>query len=88
MILMDTGATFDMMNRKLAESRMPKFIRKLVRPTDINTANGKTKVSSGIRIRSGPWDCITNAVLLDNSPNLSSVGQRVLNAGFTFIWVK
>ena len=66
MILMDTGATFDMMNRKLAESRMPKFIRKLIRPTDINTANGKTKVSSGIRIRSGPWDCITDAVLLDN----------------------
>lgn len=88
MVLMDTGASYGMLNRALAEGRMPESVRKLIRPADVNTANGKTKVSAGIRIRSGPWDCITDALLLNNSPNPSSVGQRVLNAGFTFIWVR
>ena len=77
-----------MINRNLVDGRMPGYIRDLIKPTNINTANGAAKVSKGVRVRTAPWDCVTDAILMDNSPNLNSVGQRVLNAGFSFLWIK
>ena len=82
MILIDTGATYDMINRTLVQGRLPQAIRDLIKPTRINTANGKACVREGIRVRTAPWDCVADAVLMDDSPNLNSVGQRVLNADF------
>ena len=88
MIFIDTGATYDMINRTLVQGRMPQAVRDLIKPTRINTANGKACVREGIRVRTAPWDCVADAVLMDDSPNLNSVGQRVLNADFSFIWIK
>ena len=88
MVLIDTGASYDMINRSLVEGRLPECVRDLIKPTNINTANGQAKVNMGVRIKTGPWDCVTDAILLNDSPNLNSVGQRVMNAGFSFIWVE
>ena len=88
MVLIDIGASYDMINRNLVDGRMPEYIRDLIKPTNINIANGKAKVTKGVQIKTGPWDCVIGAILLDDSPNLNSVGERVLNASFTFIWVR
>ena len=54
MVLIDTGASFDMINKSLVIGRLPDAIRDLVKPTNINTANGRTRVQVGIRIKMGP----------------------------------
>lgn len=54
MVMIDSGATYDMFNRGLVEARFPKFMRELIKATKINTANGKAAVDKGVRICSGP----------------------------------
>ena len=54
MVLIDTAATYEIINRMLVEGRLPGCIRDLIKPTSISTANGKTKVNAGIRIKTGP----------------------------------
>ena len=44
MVMIDSGATYDMLNRGLVEARFPKFMRDLIKATKINTANGKASV--------------------------------------------
>ena len=77
-----------MLDKGVAEARFPKFMRELIKATKISTANGKASVDKGVRICSGPWDCATDAILMKNSPNLSSLGQRTMHAGFSFIWIR
>ena len=72
MILIDTGASYDMINRHLVDGRMPGHVRDLIKPTNINIANGKAKVTKGVRIRTAPWDCVTDAILLEDSLNLKT----------------
>ena len=53
----------------------------------MDTANDTVTVDEGVRVRVGHWDAIIDGTVMDGcSTNLSSVGQRVMNAGFTHIW--
>lgn len=88
MVIIGSGATYDMLNKVLVEARFPKFMRGLLKTTEINTANGKAAVDKGVRICSGPWDCASDAMLMENSPNRTSLGQRTMHAGFSFIWAR
>ena len=88
LIIVDTGATYDMANKEIVEKLFPECIRNLHKKTIINIANGKAYVEHGVKIRSGTWDCVADNIMMPNCPNLMSVGQRVLNAGFTHIWVR
>lgn len=67
-ILIDIGATYDMINRTLVQGRLPQAIRDLIKPTRINTANGKACVREGIRVCTAPWALRLGIVL----PVLSS----------------
>ena len=58
MILIDTGATYDMINRTLVQGRLPQAIRDLIKPTKINTTNGKACVREGIRVSTAPWTAL------------------------------
>ena len=86
--MIDSGATYDMLSRGLVEARFPKYLRDLIKATRINTANGKASVDKGVRLCSGPWDCATDAILMKNSPNVSSMGQRTIHAEFSFLWIR
>lgn len=88
MVIIDTGATYDMLNKWLAEACFPATMRELLKATKINMANGKAAVDKGVSIRSGPWDCITDAMMMKNLPNLTAVGQRTMHVGFSFIWIR
>ena len=68
MVIMHTGATYDMLNKALVDHRFPQCARDLLRTNQINTSNGKARVEEGVRIKSGPWDCTTGTIMMDNSP--------------------
>ena len=62
-----------MVNKLRVDARFPECIRSLLKKTNISTANGRAKVEHGVRIWSGPWDIQSDAIMMNNSPNLTSV---------------
>jgi hypothetical protein len=54
---------------------------------EFDTANDVAFADSGIRAQVGTWDCVSDFVCMDGSPNLIPIGERCLESGFSSLWI-
>ena len=85
--ILDTGADYDVLNRKRAMA-FRNFLRKRRDAVTFDTAGGERQASDGARIQVAWWDGPNDFLLLKDSPSLVSVGSRCQAGQFTFVWVR
>ena len=86
-IIIDSGSSTNVLSEDVAEQTLSRFIGDIDVDMELETANDVTSTSRGVRLQIAPWDMPTDYVLLDSSPELISMGERTMLAGFTFVWV-
>ena len=87
-LIIDSGSTANVLNKDKVKARNKELLRPTVHRLTFDTANSQTCVNRGLRARVGEWDCEADYVLMDDSPELLSLGERCMNAGYTFVWVE
>ena len=84
--LQDTGSGFDLVDR----SRCDQFTLDHAQPLDIplilNTANGECQIDETVPIQIGPTAENAEALLLDSTPDVMSIGYRCVEKGYGFYW--
>ena len=86
-IIIDSGSSTNVLSEDVAEQTLSRFIGDIDVDIELDTANDVTSASRGVRLQIAQWDMPTDYVLLDSSPELISMGERTMLAGFTFVWV-
>ena len=87
MVIIDTGASNNTLNAKKAKKNLSKFVEDTAFELEFDTANGTSTADAGMRVRVGAWDANCDYVLMDDSLELISVGERTMCCGFSFLWV-
>ena len=65
-----------------------KFLRSTRFPVPVNSANGKLSLNRVSRGKLSIWDVEADYMFLPKSPLLQSMGERVLENDYSFIWIK
>ena len=86
--IIDSGASTDVLSLEDFSSLFPEFIRQTHNKMTFQTANDVVDASKGVRVRIADWDTPSDAVLMQNSPKLTSLGARCMHAGMSFIWIR
>jgi hypothetical protein len=87
LVIIDTGSSSNANNSKLVKQSPDRFIQETEFKQEYDTANGISETSAGIRVQIGTWDGPCEWLMMEDSPDLLSVGERCMFAGFTFVWV-
>ena len=85
-ILVDTGASWHMASRKTLPPEVVRTARRLKIPIKLSTANGDITVSAVVDIKPPGFDHTVEALLLDDTPTVVSVGKFCMDYGFGFYW--
>ncbi len=85
--IVDSGATTGSINDGRAQKTIWNLIRKTKSNMTFDTANDAAKVSQGVRAQVAWWDCEADYVLMPFAPELISMGERCMFAGFHYIWI-
>ena len=92
--LIDTGSGMDLCGKRLLTHRDASDVPEAIvegKPMTFNTANGPYKAKKQVLIdvsSLGPsWGDITAAYIMNDTPAVLSVGKRVCNEGFSFLWL-
>ena len=86
--LCDTGAAFDLASGSAARDGVDSLVD--VAPISFQTANGVHTAKQAIQTSTpglGPAG-LQAYVMHENSPCALSVGQRCMNQGYSFVWIK
>ena len=84
--LLDSGSTFDLIDRdRLGEKQLGK-IQKSATATSMLTANGSVESNDRISLHCGTEKQKFEAIVLEKSPYVLSMGRRCLKEGFGFHW--
>ena len=62
------------------------MIVEVLRPMQLQTANGETPVSKQIATKISKLGCTKDMYVLKDSPSIISVGRLVLDDGYDFYW--
>ncbi len=85
-LIVDTGASLGLADKAEQSRKEKETLRDAEEPVTLNSANGKTESSEQID-RKVPRSGITiEPHVLDNCPDVLSVGQRCQGEGFEFRW--
>ena len=85
--LCDTGAAYDLVSWDIANNYTN--FQSSAKPIDFQTANGVYRASTTLSMLTpGLADEEAHAYVMNNTPSALSVGQRVLNGEYSFIWIK
>ena len=85
-ILADTGASVDLANRKNMSDRERKSERKSEHSLSLQTAKGSTSANTQITRDLGKLGIKIQPHVLDDCPDVISVGRRCKREGFGFYW--
>ena len=85
--ILDSGASEDVAPRELCHENMIKSARLLDNELTLTTAGGPISVTHSVHCKISSTGESVDALLLDNSPALLSMGLRCLRDGWTFLWV-
>ena len=85
--IVDSGTTTNVMCEKIAQNTLRDFVRNTRFRLEFDTANSSVTTSEGLRAQIGTWDKAADYVLMKDSPELISVGERVMFAGFSNVWI-
>ena len=86
--LCDTGAAYDLVSGSVAKSGWDSVID--VKPVPFQTANGIHTTNKALQTETpglGPAG-LQAYVMHEDSPCALSVGQRCMNDGYSFVWIK
>ena len=86
--IVDSGCSADTHPLDIAEHCFPGKVVPLIQPITYDTASTPITCTKGATVRYGKWDIAVEVSLSPGSPSLLSVGQRVMQAGFSFIWMR
>ena len=85
--LCDTGAAYDLVSQDAADSH--KDYQATARPVNFHTANGVHRSDVTLSMTTpGLGNEESRAYIMEKSPSALSVGQRVMNGGYSFVWIK
>ena len=83
----DTGSGHDVVNElHLSELGHRRKTALTTGPQDFHTAGGPTSAAAELKFYSKALGGQVRAILLENSPNLISVGKRCMRQGYSFHW--
>ena len=85
-VLVDTGASWPMVSRKTVHPKVLLTARKLKVPITLTTANGDVQVSAMVHLRPPGFAHDVEALLLDDTPTVVSVGKCCTEYGYGFYW--
>jgi len=85
-VLVDTGASWHMVSRKAVHPKVLLTARKLKIPITLATANGDVQVSATVHLRPPGFKHDVEALLLDDTPTVVSVGKFCMEYGYGFYW--
>ena len=83
--LMDTGCGFDLVQKSNVD-HLEKAFRPASQVVRLNTANGETVVKEEISLKIPQLSESIRALILDSTPDVLSIGQRVVEKGYDFYW--
>ena len=83
--LMDTGCGFDLV-QKSAVSSCTDCFRPMANPASLNTANGEVEVQHCLPLSVGCGLPSIEALVLDSTPAVLSIGRRCMHEGYSFEW--
>ena len=86
--IMDSGCSSDTHPLDVAEKVFPGKILPLIKPITYETAGSPITCTKGATVRYGKWDIAVEVSLSPGCPSLISIGQRVMQAGFSFFWMR
>ena len=83
--LMDTGCGFDLIQRSdLREDALR--VSPIAAPVSLATANGEVRVTEDAKVPVGCGIPAIEALVLDSTPAVLSIGRRCMREGYTFEW--
>ena len=83
--LMDTACPTDLIDRKCTEN-IKRHIRVNPNPPTFATANGKTTAHEEVPVTVPELNEDIAPHVMENSPNVLSIGYRVVEQGYKFVW--
>ena len=85
-LIVDTGASLDLADKATQSRKEKEALRDADEPVTLKTANGKTESSEQIDRKVPQLGMTIEPHVLDNCPDVLSVGQRCQGEGFEFRW--
>ena len=83
--IVDSGAGTDIVSDDVIKGKQRKMIRDKACPETLSTANGLVEISKEITLEMKSGLHI-NALVMENSPCVLSLGQRCMTEGYRFVW--
>ena len=85
--IIDSGTSANVMQDKIAKDTVRQFIRRTEFELEFDTANSTVTADTGVRAIVGKWDMPSDYIIMEDSPELISMGERCMLQGFTHVWV-
>ena len=83
--LVDTGCGFDLVSRDHARA-LKRWIKRASKPVQFATANGTTDAKEVLELFIDEFNHEIEPFILENTPDVISVGMRCMKYGLSFIW--
>ena len=83
--LVDTGCGHDLVSREHARA-LKRGVKRASKPIQFATANGSTDATEVLELFINEFNQEIEPYILENSPDVISVGMRCMKYGFSFIW--
>ena len=84
--LVDSGASHNTLKDQQARTAFEQWIVDLPDAVTLETANKDVGAYQGIKARVAAWDVPAEYLLVNESPELISLGERCTQWGFIFLW--
>ena len=81
----DTGCGHDLLNSSSLTKEEKKRLFN-IDPVSLNTANGEVAVTKAVSMFIRDFDQISEALIMDDTPEVFSIGRRCSVYGYKFIW--
>jgi hypothetical protein len=84
--VLDSGSAFDIVGRSSLSRSATKRIVTSPCPPQLITANGRVDADKVLPLELKNAGITTNALVLEDSPSVLSLGKRCLEEGYSFVW--
>ena len=85
--ILDSGASSNVIKQHDCTGALRRFVRQIINPINYDTAKGSITAAKGLRMQIAPWDVPCEVVIMQDCPDLVSMGERCMEGGFSYIWV-
>ena len=86
-VLQDSGSGDHLVSKTDVPKTSRKFFQPLTVPSTLHTANGEIVADKSYTFECQPLGIKLSALVLDDTPNVASMGKLVMDDGFEFHWI-